>query len=61
MKRYFINLHQWYEWHSEEPYTELLVVAADEGEWVKAHDALKLQHRIDRMQKRLDKLEGRTK
>lgn len=34
---------------------------SETGEWVKAEDALKLQHRIKRMQKRIDKLEGRTK
>jgi len=61
MKRYSVELHSWYEWHSEEPYTELLTSETPDGEWVKATEALKLQHRIERMQKRIDKLEGRTK
>lgn len=41
-------------------YSDLRVRERKAGEWVKAKDALKLQERIDRMQKRIDKLEGRA-
>lgn len=61
MKRYDIRIHCWTESWCEGEFSELQVKKNKLGEWVKSHDALKLQHRIDRMQKRLDKLEGRTK
>lgn len=60
MKRYNSRIESWFEWHSEEPYTELQTSESKTGEWVKATDALKLQRRINRMQERIDKLEGRT-
>lgn len=42
-----------------EEYTEIVTNESKSGEWVKATDAIKLQDRIERMQKRIDKLEGR--
>lgn len=60
MKRFDVRIHTWSESWSESDFSELQVNENKKGEWVKATDALKLQHRIERMQKRLDILEGRV-
>lgn len=60
LKRYSVELHTWYEWHSEESYTELLTCETPKGEWVKACEAIKLQKQIVRMQARINRLEGRA-
>lgn len=60
LKRYNAKLHTWYESWSEEDFSEVQVVEHPRGEYVKACEAIKLLHRIERMQKRIDKLEGRS-
>lgn len=65
LKRYDIEIGYYYGsgYYDGEEYSELRVKEDSTGEWVKAEDVLKqlkrMQHRIDRMQKRLDKHEGR--
>lgn len=60
MKRYNVEIDKWYEQWCEEAFTELSVKESKTGKWVRVGDALKLQHQIERMQKRIDKLEGRV-
>lgn len=60
MTRYDIEIYTWAEAWSEMEFHELRANVQEKGEWVKASYALKLKHRIDRMQKRLDELEGRA-
>lgn len=61
MKRYNVKLETSYGrgYYDGDVYTDLQTSESKTGEWVKATEALKLQHRINRMQKRIDKLEGR--
>ena len=61
MKRYNVRIYTWAESWCESEFSELQVNENKAGEWVKATEAIKLQHRIERMQARLDKLEGRSK
>lgn len=56
MKRYNIWLDKSYE--GDETYYDLEIQQDKDGEWVKADVALK---KIERIQKRIDELEGRAK
>lgn len=60
MKRFNIRIHTWTESWCDGEFSELQVNENKTGKWVKATEALKMQDRIRRMQKRIDKLEGRA-
>lgn len=62
MKRYHIDIEVSYGtgYYDGDEYSDLRIRENKQGEWVKHSDVKKLQSRIERMQKRIDKLEGRS-
>lgn len=59
MKRYNVILEKEYDRWDDYTWHSLEVKEDKKGEWVKACEAIKLEKKIERMQRRIDKLEGR--
>lgn len=61
MKRYNVILEKDYDCWDDYTSYDLKVKEDKKGEWVKACEAIKLEKKIERMQRRIDMLEGRVK
>lgn len=61
-KRFSVELDTWteYYWDDSNEYTEIKVVESSTGEWVKSREYELLYKKTLRMQRRIDKLEGRS-
>ncbi|UAV84605.1 hypothetical protein PHB09_110 [Pseudomonas phage PHB09] len=61
LKRYDVEIEtsQGYGMYSGDEYHDLVCRESKSGEWVKAKEAVRLEDKIVRMQRRIDQLEGR--